>query len=168
MFNNHVFDRISNKRVREWYSSHVNSSFLKNMIDHAENDGYNLDTESGLLTREPFSKETTNVLGYTALDIIFLRPTDLHYHKDVDEAIFVEDGKGLVVFEDFDYDTIKVFRNKLYRGKSIIIGKQTNHAFRPDKGNFLEVRVSCSGILDPEKEVCMIPFDKFWKKYHSK
>ena len=86
MFEKRVFDKITKEKVEEWYSKHVSPSFLRSVIKYAEKDGYEFNPDSGLLIRKPFPEETTNVLGYTALDIIFLRPTDFHSHKDIDEA----------------------------------------------------------------------------------
>jgi mannose-6-phosphate isomerase-like protein (cupin superfamily) len=156
---------VRNRRVREWYKKNVNPKFLDVLVERAERDGYVLDPDSGLLIKRLYSDETIKRLGFTVVNIIFPRPVDLHYHEDVDEALLVVKGKGLLYIqreEDFE-------KRELYQGTNIFVPKGMAHSFRPDTGAFLEIMVACSGIIDPKKEVCVEAFDEFepWKEYYT-
>ncbi len=147
---------IANKSIREWYQRNLDPLFLRKLVEEAEKEGYSFDTNSGLLFRKVYSDSVIKRLGYTVLDIIFPRHTDLHYHKDVDEAIKVVKGEGFAYVEDEDYVSIEV----IHQGSEIYIPKKTLHLFSPFENNCLEIRLACSGIFDPKQEVCVEKFEK--------
>ncbi len=150
--------------VREW--------FLKNTPERAVNfeticrlaqgRGYSLDQKSGLLLRNPYGK-LSSYLPYTIADIVFTRPSDLHQHKDVGEAIYVESGEGdLYLFSEhrqnftgFCLDA----KNAATRIGFIPVG--IPHCFATNEDNPLEIRLACTGILKDENEITLKRFDKW-------
>ena len=163
-----VLDRIDNKEVLEWYQSNVAYNFLNELVNNAEQKGYSLDPNSGLLFRKPFSDETIKKLGVTVLDIIFPRPTDFHYHEDISEAISVTDGKGSLYWSIPGLNFPNVKEDLKIESKHYI-EKRLPHGFSPDpETGFLEIKLICSGIFNPEKEVCLQKFnDSEYEKRRS-
>lgn len=142
--------------VKNWYVKHSRLDELYSLAESSASSGYTLDPISGLLFRKLFSDETIKKLGHTVLGIIFPRPTDLHYHPDVNEAISVIKGRGLLftrLGNSPDTET-------LFPDKNFLIPKNVPHAFRPFQGEYLEIILACSGILDTNKEVQLERFDR--------
>ncbi|MBW3011236.1 cupin domain-containing protein [Candidatus Woesearchaeota archaeon] len=148
----HYADTLPKGHVRDWL--------------RAEYDGYTWNKEAGLLLRQDFPDGILENLGQTVLDIIFPRPSDLHHHEDVDEAVLVLDGSG-----EFQVETAsKKIIVTLEKGKSVYIPKGSCHAFRPDKGKHLEIMlITKGGILDERCEVQHTRFDQYqpWIDYFS-
>ena len=142
--------------VKSWYVEHSQLDELYSLAERREPFGYILDPKSGLLFKKLYSDETIQRLGYTVLGIIFPRPTDLHYHPDVDEAISVVRGAGLLFTRSDNFPNIE----SLFPNKNFLIPKNTPHAFKPYQSEFLEIILACSGILDTSKEVQLERFDK--------
>ncbi len=153
---------IEDKAIKKWYKENLDSTFLGIIVWKANRNGYVLDNKSGLLFRNVYSDEIIKRLNYTIIDIIFPRPIDLHYHKDVDEAFRVLNGEGVFCMHDS-------VENTLHKGKQLFVPKNVLHSFMPNKDDFLEIRVACSGILDPAQEVCEKRFDEFqpWLDYYK-
>lgn len=172
-----ALDRIENKQVRNWYENNINPSVLNYTVDSSEEKGYKLDPRSGLLIRNVYTDKTIKNLGHTIVDIIFPRPVDLHHHEDIDEALYIIDGKGegRIIIQTHHIQTyptkgIKIEEITLCSGKELYIPKGFSHTFRPEKDNFLEIRLACSGILDSKKEICERKFDEYepWVEYYKK
>lgn len=155
--------RMGEGDVKEWYKKHMTIYLFNRIVNEAADRGYELDPKSGLLIKQVYPEDIIKNLGHTVVDIIFPRPTDLHFHKDVDEAIYIEYGSGSMYIQE--KKSFKIIN--LYRGSTVFIPRNRLHAFRPDKENALEVRLECSGILDPKKEICKERFDAFapWIEY---
>ena len=156
-------NRLKEEHVREWYLKHSHLGVLEDLADRVEEQGYALDTKSGLFVKPHFGEVITEELGYTIVDIIFPRPSNYHFHTDVGEAIRVLNGSGaIIVGNDGDYTS-----SDFGKGWQTIVYSNQHHAFRPDRERFLEIRVCCTGILDPKKEVTVTRFDEFtpWLEY---
>lgn len=162
-----IFEKIQNKRIKNWYEKNFDPALLSFLINDYQDKGFILDPESGLLFRS-FSDKTTEKIGRTVLEIVFPRPVDLHYHKDVDEALYITDGKGLLT-KATGPSNIRYSNEEISKGDEIYIPKGVEHSFRPDKGDALEIKIACTGILNPSEEVCVKPFDEFepWMKYYK-
>ncbi len=145
-----LVNSITNEKVKLWYLENQEiSSFLD--IVAASIEGYSFDTKSGLFVK-PVFKKINGKLKQTLVQVVFPRPTDIHYHEDVDEAVKVIQGYANVLVEDQkDIKTIIM-------GDEINIPKGKHHYFCPDKNRFLELFIACSGILDPSKEKCVQHF----------
>lgn len=153
-------ERLEDGPVKEWYKNNIDVFILYTIVNQAEQNGYTLDPKSGLLIRNVYSDTIIKNLGYTIVDIIFPRPVDLHHHEDVDEALRIVDGEGVL----HRYEKGTEIRGALCPGDERYIPKGMSHSFRPTRKNgFLEIRLACSGILNPEKEVCEERFDKYWQ-----
>jgi len=133
------------------------------LAESLESQRYRLDTKPGLFVRP--SCETA-ILPHTLIDIAFLRPTYLHYHRDVEETIRVINGCGSMLVS---YPLPQRMEFKIDKGDERNLLPHTQHAFRPDKETCLELRIACDGILDPKKEIPVERFDKVfeWVKYFS-
>jgi len=158
-----VIDRIEPGPVQEWYRNNSDTNSLNRIVSDAEVDGYSLNPKSGLLFRKVYSDQTIERLGYTILDIVFPRPVDLHFHEDVDEALNVLNGEG------YFWRVKKLSRAKesVFPGNELYIPKRCVHTFTPVRNGFLEMRLACSGKLDPEKEIQIERFDIYWKDYFN-
>ncbi len=158
-------ESLENGSVKNWYRRNADPAYLDHVLNEAEKDGYKLDTNSGLLFRQVYSGETIKLLGHSIIDIIFLRPVDVHCHRDIDEAFHVIDGFGSLYYFDGKKEELK----PLQKGDEIFVPKNAMHSFRPNMNDGLEIRVACSGIFDPKEEVCSIPFNAFkpWHDYYK-
>ena len=158
-----VIDRIEPGPVQEWYRNNSDTNSLNRIVSDAEADGYILNPKSGILFRNLYSDEIIERLGYSIVEIIFPRPVDLHLHEDVGEAFNVVNGEG------YFYRVKKLSRHKLpvFPGKELYIPKGCVHTFTPVRNGFLEMRLACSGKLDPEKEIQIERFDIYWKDYFN-
>lgn len=154
-------DRLSEGHVREWYKKHTHPIIVNNMATSLESEGYKLDPESGLFTRPLFGV----TLPYTLTDIAITRPTDFHYHEDVNESVKVLRGRGALIS---DLGSQR-YRESLEKGFEGLLPTRQAHAFRPNKDTYLELRVVCHGVLDPKREICLIRFDRVpeWIEYFS-
>ena len=150
-----VVDRIVDGAVKRWYQRNSDPALLNVIVRNAEEEGYVLDPNSGLLFRDITSEELS-------IDIIFPRPTDFHHHKDVHENIEVLSGEGIFINHGRESEYFGP-------GKEISVPLYWNHAFRPSKYEALEVRVTCSGVWDPAQEVMIESFDTFgpWARYYD-
>jgi mannose-6-phosphate isomerase-like protein (cupin superfamily) len=170
---------IGNGPVRDWYLTHVDHRTFHDWVTKYNKEGYTLNLENGLMVRKP---SDTTTMDRTILDIVFPRPVDLHYHTDVSERLSVVSGKGaLIVGNQFGESEERLCpaliignefgesEEKFCSGSKVYIPVNEVHSFRPDKNNFLEIRVECTGILDPTKEVCVQRFYEFrpWVKYFN-
>ena len=163
-----IINRIENERIRRWYEKNWDAVILNSLIEDYEKDGFSFDSESGLLFRG-FSDKTIRNIGRTIIDIVFPRPVDLHYHKDVDEAIYIVKGNGLII-KSIGPQHIRYSEEEISEGKEFYIPRGAEHSFRPDKGYALEIKLACSGILNPSEEICVSHFDEFdpWVKYYKR
>jgi hypothetical protein len=155
--------KLENGPIKEWYIKNSQVERLYKFAKIVEPYGYTLDPKSGLLFAHPFSDDIIRTLGYTVLQIIFPRPTDLHYHPDVAEAISTLSGKGKLFKQTHPIHTLfpKEFKYEtLTQGKSSIIPVNTPHAFVPSDGEYLEILLNCTANLDTQKEVTVRTFDK--------
>jgi len=161
-----VIRRISNERIRKWYDGNIDHTFLHELVTRYNKEGYTFNYELGLMFRGQFSEDIISRLGYSIIDIIFPRPVDFHRHEDVDEALSVLKGNGALYIVEEGRDVQENFSP----GKQVFVPKNTPHSFRPNKNDCLEIRLACSGILNPEKEICLQSFDTFppWLEYYSK
>lgn len=172
-----LLNSIANKKVKDWYNKHIDSASFFSIVNNAKQRGYNLDPNSGLFFRFPYSEETINKIGRTIIDIIFPRPTDFHYHEDVDEALYVVSGEGAFCGKGAfhinqskeEYSKLGEIGIELSKGDEIYIPKKVVHTLGPHLDDSLEIRLVCSGIFDPKKEVCISPFDEyaFWPGYYD-
>lgn len=155
-------DRLEPGPAQEWYKRNNQGLDLDCWSGGFEQAGYLLDPKSGLLTRPHFDEKTTGLLGYTLIDLVFLRPTDLHYHPRMEEGIRVLGGGGLAII-----DPANNGGRSLKKGDLFFISRGIKHAFRPDKGGFLELEVACTRIYTPAEEETVVSFDQFppWKQY---
>ena len=87
----------------------------------------------------------------------------MHLHKDVDEVLKVLNGSGYFHSQGDE----KKERFLIGEGAEIYIPKSVPHAFAPEPGTCLEIRVACSGILDPKKEVTVVKFDNYLREFDS-
>lgn len=150
-----VVDKIENAHIREWFRKNVQTRVLENIVNQFTKQGYELDPQTGLMFRDLFPEKILQELGSTVVDIVFTRPTDVHYHEDVNEAVYVLSGKGIFYMKGGSPAT-----RRLYSGCWAYVPVNAEHGFKPTN-RFLEIRLNCSGILDPEKEVIKHRFDKF-------
>jgi len=159
-----VIDRLEDGPIKDWYTKNKDPSLLHKIVARAEEDGYKLDTKAGILLRPTFPELLCNTLGHTSIDIILLRPTDIHYHTDVDKFIRILDGEGnVIICSNPDNNFIPI---NLNAGQSYILPLNMLHAFRPEPNSFLEFHLECNGMLNPEKEIQVTPFDKVdWNSY---
>ncbi len=160
-----ALDNVTDERIRDYYRQHVP---FESVAKLAEADGYQLDPKSGLFFREVLSPEVMENLGhrpFTLIDIMFPRPTDFHHHEDVDETIILLGSKN--PYSSGIYlcmEKVGFFSRR--PGEKIHIPRGMSHGFTPEDGYVLEVRVACSGILDPTKEIKEADFDSNWlQKY---
>lgn len=124
----------------------------------------------------------TTTMDRTILDIVFARPVDLHYHEDVGEKLSVVSGNGALILGNEFGESKERFcpaliignefgesEEKFCSGSEVYIPVNKVHSFRPDKNDFLEIRVDCTGILDPNKEVCVQRFYEVrpWVNYFN-
>jgi len=160
-----AIDKIDNTDVRAWYQENI-SSLFDVFLENAKEKGYVMDRKSGLFIKPGFSSEIQERLGHTSIYIIFPRPTDLHYHEDVDEAIHVIDGTGMFYtqFEKSEREEC------IFSGREILVPQRRAHSFMPNLGEFLEMRIECSGLHDPKKEKLVVPFYEFrpWIEYYER
>ena len=175
-----IIDSIETPAVKSWYQKYLAEAklgvcgFVEEdtlLLDYISKrtalDGYSFDTKSGLYIKQLFPKKILERLGHTDLNIIFPRPVDWHYHKDVGEALHVISGRGRMIMqikgEAMPRDAY------MKSGSTFFVRQGDIHSFRPDKGDYLEMSLTCTGILDPEQEVCVTRFDKepHWKEYYE-
>lgn len=147
---------VTNPKFLNWYNAFVDLSTFVKTVEYAFQQNYEFDPNSGLFLRQPFTEEQTAQMGRTIVDIILLRPTDLHYHKDVDEIIRVRSGEGRYLMKEKGAERADV--NKLR--EALYVPKEIVHSFTPEPGHYLEIEVICSGILDPKQEITEQPFDE--------
>lgn len=159
-----VIDIIKNRTVRKWYKENVDPLVLNDIVNRGIEKGYTLNPKTGLLIKEVYSKKTIKKIGHSVIDIIFPRPIDMHHHEDVDGALKIVNGEGVL------HVYTNLSERPLNKGDEVYIAKGVSHALRPNKNGFLEIRVTCSGILNPKKEICEMRFDKFppWVDYYKK
>jgi len=160
-----VVDQIRTPHVKKWYEENTKPGFLAEVNKYALGRGYVLDPESGLFFRSLPSYYKDNYL-VTILDGIFPRPVDLHHHLDVDEVITVIAGWGRgVKMADGECSDAEPKEYSLVRGSIMYVPSRTNHSFAPQEEKVLEMHLVCSGVLNPEDEVCVKRFDEYgyWK-----
>ncbi|MBI3623221.1 hypothetical protein HY212_04045 [Candidatus Pacearchaeota archaeon] len=152
-------DELEPGPVQDWYKKHTHSMVMNDLASSLTSEGYTLNPESGLFMRPLFRLD----LKYTLIDIVLMRPTDLHYHKDVEETVRVIYGGGLALTGGGEFPECV----ELGKGDEVALDKNEHHAFRPNKGTYLELRIACDGTLDPEKEICVQRFDQVpeWIEY---
>ncbi|MEK6917609.1 MAG: hypothetical protein AABW51_01555 [Nanoarchaeota archaeon] len=163
------FDKIrGNKHLARWYDEHASIRKINKMATELESKGYVADSKSGLFLRKQFSDENIQKIGRTIIDVGFLRPSDLHFHDDVTEFVKIIWGGGCYFSILEDGESQGYFIHTDHSGIEIPVKRK--HAFSPSKNGWLELRVVCDGILDPDKEYCVIPFQELevWKRLHTK
>ncbi|MEK6945395.1 MAG: hypothetical protein AABW63_01240 [Nanoarchaeota archaeon] len=162
------FHSLENEHVIRWYDEHCLISNINGMAKDLESRGYTADPKSGLFFRKLFSEEFLQKMSQTIIDVGFLRPTDVHFHEDVNEFVKVIGGKGYV-FSKYKGE-ISTPDISSFNESEVEIPKGRRHAFSPSRNGFLELRVVCDGILDSNKEHCVTPFYEFedWEKVHGK
>jgi quercetin dioxygenase-like cupin family protein len=154
---------IETERIRKWYEQNLNPNFFNQLVEEYTTQGYVLDTKSGLLKKPLFDEETTRNLGSTTISIVYPKPSSLHYHQDVGKALSIIKGRGKYYEEENEEEKKIITISSLKPGKSIWTPKSRVHAFRPDKGGFLEMLIAFDGIFDKKQEVSIQPFNEFWK-----
>ena len=148
---------VTNRHLLDWYKENLELSTLLRTTDYAYSQGYTFDPGSGLFIRYPFSEEDIVRIGRTIVDVIFLRPSDLHYHKDVDEVIRFRGGEGW---------WLKGLNRRILKDENsnmadLYVPSCAVHQFISKRGSHLELEVVCSGILNPAEEVCVMPFHEY-------
>ena len=124
MADTNIVDRIENERVKGQYEENWDATILNSLIENYEKDGFSFDPKSGLLFRG-FSDETIEKIERTIIDIVFPRPVDLHYHKDVDEAIYIVKGNGLMT-KSIGPQHIRYSEEGISEGKEFYIPRGLN------------------------------------------
>ena len=147
-----LVDTITNDEIREWYNENTAPNFLDNVAVSIQGGGYSFDPKSGLFIKPLFEK-IVDKLNQTIVQVVFPRPTDIHYHEDIDESIMVLRGRGKMG-RDLNQSKYKW----LNVGQEAFIPKGDHHYFCPDEETILELMIVCSGILNPSKEKCVRPF----------
>ena len=153
-------DRLEEGPVKEWYvevQKKLPKEFAKlnSILKEFEQGGYVLDPNSGLYFHPDFGDKD----GVTQGKIVFPRPVDLHYHKDVGEKITVLSEEGGFFGRGLINQNFLI----VYKGESINYYIDEGHSFAPMRHSCpLEIELTCSGILDPKKEICLTPFNKYW------
>lgn len=149
--------KMSAGRMKNYLQANLSDREQEIYALYARENDFEFDEESGLFVRYPVPLSCQKMnLNYSVFDLVLPRPSDLHYHTDVNEEIFVANGKGFlqVTKEGKNYP--------IEKGQRISIPKGDIHGFTPSrvskKEDVLELRVFCSGILHPEQEFCVTPF----------
>jgi len=163
----YVWGHLGPTDIIHWYLANPQRAIhFVDTCKKFESKGYRLDKRSGFLLRELYNDQNAiEKIGRTILDIVFTRPTNIHHHTDVEEAIHMESGEGLLYL--FDKNTQKFEKYKLDATipdivKSIkYIPVGIPHCFDTDVHNPLEIRLVCTGILKDENEITLRRFDKW-------
>lgn len=143
--------------VRDWFTDSKRAKQFIATCHEAFPKDYNIDPKSGLLLRSPYKHVD---LPMTALDIIFTRNGDLHYHTDVGEAVQVESGEGALYL--FNKETLKFEKHELkFYKTSEFIPVGIPHCFETNEKKPLEIRLNCTGNLKDENEITLKRFDKW-------
>lgn len=143
--------------IREWFIGTKREKQFIATCHESFPKGYTVDPKSGLLLRNPYR---TFDMPMTALDIIFTRNSDLHYHTDVGEAIEVESGEGALYL--FNKETLKFEKHELkFYKTSKFVPVGIPHCFETNEEKPLEIRLKCAGILKDENEIMLKRFDKW-------
>jgi len=128
--------------------------------------GYNLDNKSGFLLRTPCVADGyTEPPSNTVLDIVFTKPSDLHYHTDAGELIYAKSGKGYLYL--YNKDTLKFVKHKLDATVSDavkFIPADIFHCFETSDCDPLEIRLVGTGLtgkIRDENEITLKRFDKW-------
>jgi len=161
-----LIDSIETPHVRNWYQKYLSDSklyidksvlLLDYLSKRAVIDGYEFDAKSGLFIKEVFPEKIAKRVGRTIVNIIFPRPVDQHYHEDVGEAFYVISGNG--AFRKVGEGMF--FSEPIQRGSTTFADVGEYHAFSPDPGDYLEMAIVCTGVMDFSKEKCVTRFDKY-------
>lgn len=101
--------------IRTWYEEHDQGEQLERlkMGTSLTDSGHYFDNKTGFFFRP--HKVAQEDLGQTCLDIIFPRPTDIHYHKGVVEMVRVLSGSGKV----YTFDSYKDHKPKYWMSSNM-------------------------------------------------
>ena len=122
-----VIDQIIDPIVRGWYEQHGLADFLDKLYEVSSKQGFILDPKHGWFFRRLGDDNLYNQIGYMVKELILPRPTYLHHHTDVDEAIYVIRGHCKVYLKG----TTEEF-HELKAGKGLIIPMGVGHVIGPD------------------------------------
>jgi mannose-6-phosphate isomerase-like protein (cupin superfamily) len=154
---NHIAT-IENEKVRQWYEKNWDFNSFNQLVENYQEKGYTFNTKSGIIKKLMYDEQTTMDLGITVVSIAYPRPSSLHYHEDVGKAISITAGKGNY-WEDCEGATVSI---PLKSGVSVWVPRKRVHAFKPNKGEVLEMLITFDGIFDKKQEISLQPFDEFW------
>lgn len=171
-----IVKTVIDKPYRKWYKRNVDPDEMGNLVEYFQKKGYILDS-SGFMLRSEYPKKINPKTNQTTLDIIFTRPTDLHYHRDVSEFVTVLSGKAELERHQFQgiekyanpdfskYDMSEPELDIIEKRDWFISPPGEFHGYKPirtksDMPPYLEIALICTGILNPEKEVCVERFDR--------
>lgn len=152
-----AIDKIEDLAIKEWYYKNLGYTLFNAFLEKAKEKDYVMDKKSGLFVKPAFSPENQERLGHSSVYIIFPRPVDLHYHEDVDEAFHVIEGTG------YFYSQLEKSEREecIFPGREIYVPLGRYHSLMPNIGEYLEIRIECSGILNPKKEICVCKFGEY-------
>ena len=148
-----IIEKIKDRRMREWYEANRKPEFLDEIAEEALREDYKFDSKSGL-----FLKNISDS-GYTHINIIMPRISDIHFHPDVTETSRVLDGNGVYYYNPPATPDNAPLKNRLVRKRSRITTLVNSaHAWVPGAKGYLELDLTCDGVLDLKEEVCLVPF----------
>jgi hypothetical protein len=153
-------DSLNPGIIQDWYIKNRDTQELDDLSYKFKREKYCLDKKSGLFLRTHFKGWVAERLGYTIIDLVFLRPADYHVHHFMAEGIKVLGGRGkLITGSENKEETF------LRKGSQIYIEKGLPHALCPCINSFLELEVACTEIYNDTQETTLIPFNEFepWK-----
>ncbi len=153
---------VTDPQLLVWYDNFVDLNVFAQTVEYAFQQEYEFDPNSGLFLRHPFTTQQTAKIEMTIVDVLLLRPTTTHYHKDVDEMIRLRGGEGW--FYLLKKGETRADIDKFKDNRGLHVPKGAVHGFAPEPGHYLELEVICSGILNPKKEITKKPFyDTHWQ-----
>jgi len=146
--------------IQDWYTKNRDPEQLDILLNKFKREEYCLDEKSGLFVKPHFNNRVARKLGYTIINLVFLRPSDYHVHNQMTEAIKVLNGRGKLITGSENKE-----EEFLREGSQVYIEKGLPHAFCPCRSSFLEIEVACTEIYDKNQEVTLISFNRFepWK-----
>ena len=82
----------------KWYHNNVPTPQLERLYEHFKTKRYYLD-KSGFMFRNPIKNNCKEKV--TCSDVVFTRPTDLHYHEDVTQHFVALSGAADFFIVDY-------------------------------------------------------------------
>ncbi|MBU4124125.1 MAG: hypothetical protein KKI14_01520, partial [Nanoarchaeota archaeon] len=107
-----IIESMPDGSIKKYFNKHWSRTHsLANIIHDCEQDGYNFDKEAGMLFKP--RKIAEEELNKTCLDIVFLRPSTLHYHPDVIELVKYKSGAGQLHEFGYNYSSDSILENMI-------------------------------------------------------